>query len=113
LVANDNYITGGTFTPVNSMSCLVTVSLQVYAGSAAPAGDTGIFFRTANGSVDDGVFGHYLVSNGAGGSQQSITRSAVWNVTAGVPVSFGAYLGNYTPRWVNSSVDLQVSYACS
>jgi hypothetical protein len=113
LVAGDNYITGGTFTPVYSMSCLVTVSLEVYAVSAAPAGDTGIWFRTANGSVEDGVFGHYLMSNRAGGYQQSTTRSAVWNVTGGVPVSFGAYLGNGSGAWVNSSARVQVSYACS
>jgi hypothetical protein len=112
LTAGENFITGGTFTPASTMTCLVTVSVQVAASSAEPAGPTGTYLRTAMGSAADGNFGHYLLSTGQTGYQPDITRTSVWPVSAGVPTSFGAYLGGVS-AWAGSSAYVQGSYACS
>lgn len=116
LVTGDNFITFLSFTPATNMDCQVTSSVMVAATSTIPSGATHIYFRnavTANGSSNDGYFGHYLISDGALGNQQSTTRSSVIPVSAGVPVTFGVYLGNGNGEWNGSAVYVHSSYVCS
>ena len=118
LVAGDNFVlTSPTFTTDRPMSCLVTSSVQIDPGAVAvPIGSNFAFVRNAvsrNGATsEDGVYGHYIVSNGLITRQPSLTRSSVIQVGAGESVRFGAYLGSVPAGGAGSTVRVQTSYFC-
>jgi hypothetical protein len=114
IVAGSNYILTPAWTPDVSGRCMVTVEAQV-RGSANT--DIGPYFRVAiqqGGSppTDDGFWGHYFQPDPSGFSDD-MTRVSAINVTGGVPVAFGAFLGSPAADWVGDSVDVHVTALCT
>ena len=114
LVAGDNFILAGAWTPDISGRCLVTASAQI-SGSANT--DLGPFYRIAikqgaAAPVNDGFYGHYFAPDPSG-SSDDITRVAAVNVTAGVPVQFGGYFGSPAADWVGDFAAVHVTVMCT
>jgi hypothetical protein len=104
-----------TFTPSVSGSCAVTATTQIFTGGATT--EEGPYFRLAakRGGVDanDGTYGHYFVRSPDIDSTD-MTRSSVFNVTAGQPTLFGVFLGSApsTGGWGGGSVEIHLTYIC-
>lgn len=102
------------FTPAASGACLVTSSVQVH--TTAPNSAQGPFMRVAykrNGADhNDGVYGHYLASNGQAGYQPSVSRTTVVPVTAGDTYEFGVFLGSADATWQGDQAAVRTTYLC-
>ena len=117
----DNYYLAPAFTATLTGRCLVIASTQVTRSTST--GDRGPFYRLAikRGSAipaNDGQFGHYFApiwGNGSSLVSPDLTRTFVYNVTAGEVIQFGVYLGFPPATWTGTgtSVDAKISYFCS
>lgn len=104
------------FVATASATCLVTSSLQIDPVNAVPIGNDFGYHRNAvsrDGVVaEDGVYGHYVMSNGLITRQPANTRSSIIGITAGQTVRFGAFLGGVSGNGVGASATVQTSYVC-
>ena len=114
IAAGDNYILVPAWTPDVSGRCLVSAETQII-GSANT--DIGPYYRLAikQGAatpVADGFYGHYFVPDPTGYTDDYNRITAV-NVTAGVPVQFGAFLGSAAPDWAGDVAYVHVTADCT
>jgi hypothetical protein len=119
LVAGSNFFLAPAFTPDLTGRCEVIVSTQV--NSDAQITETGPFYRAAiqrgvNPPEDDAVFGHYFPPIWGSSSDlysPELTRATVFNVTAGEPTKFGAFLGDALASWAGKTAYVSVTYHCT
>ena len=114
LVSGDNFILTAPWTPDVSGRCMVTAETQIVG---SPNTDLGPFYRLGiqqGGSppVNDGFYGHYFAPDPSGYSDD-MTRVTAVNVSAGVPVAFGAYLGFPNADWVGDVATVHVTAMCT
>jgi hypothetical protein len=114
IASGDNYILTAPWTPDVSGRCMVTAETQI-SGSANT--DVGPYYRLAiqqGGSppVEDGFYGHYFTPDPSGYSDD-MTRVSAVNVTGGVPVQFGAFLGSPAADWVGDAASVHVTAMCT
>jgi hypothetical protein len=114
IVAGNNYLLTPAWTPDVSGRCMVSVETQI-RGTANT--DIGPYFRVAiqqGGAppTDDNFWGHYFQPDPSGFSDD-MTRVSAVNVTGGVPVAFGAFLGSPAPDWVGDVADVHVTALCT
>lgn len=95
----------------------MTTSVQIDPPAAAAAGTVLGYVRTAistgGTAFDDGEYGHYIVSNGTAGQQDSHTRSSIVPVSAGQLVSFGAHIYIQAASASGSQARVRTTYICS
>ena len=120
LTAGDNYIiVAGPFTPSSTMTCMVTSSVQISMGVAAPAG-SGAFIYVRNAiqvndgaQSNDGAFGHYVIATGQPGYQSDTTRTSTFTVVSGNSYKFGAFIGSVPGApWVGGTAEVSTAYDC-
>jgi hypothetical protein len=113
LVAGNNYYLAPSFTPSASGRCLVTITTQLYFGSSDPGAP---YYRAAvkrggASPINDGFYAHYF--RPYSDVSDDLTRSAVFDVKAGEPTQFGAFLGGVAGDWVGDTQATHVSYLCT